>query len=109
MRITVRLPEELMAAVDERAETEDRSRSAAIRRVLEKEFGLEKAGRRKGNLSVTVQPVRSTVAKPAPEPGLVLAGRPQCEGCRGPLRMMKGKLICCRIGCSREGQVQGEA
>lgn len=30
-----------------------------------------------------------------------------CRGCEGDLRQMKGKWVCCKIGCGLEGQEQG--
>jgi hypothetical protein len=112
MLIGIRIWPELVALVDEQAETEGRTRSAVIRRLVAERLGWEKPRRGKTNLQVAPvrpQPVKPATVKPVPMSQPVLAGRPQCEGCRGPLRMMKGKLVCCRIGCSREGQAQGEA
>jgi hypothetical protein len=66
MFVSMRMPVELVAAVDERAAAEGRSRSAVLRRLAEEEFGWEKQLRGKNNLQVTVK------QQPAPEPQRVV-------------------------------------
>jgi hypothetical protein len=65
MFVSMRMPVELVAAVDERAASEGRSRSAVLRRLAEEEFDWERSRRGKTSLQVAVK------QQPAPEPAKV--------------------------------------
>lgn len=112
MWVSVRMSDELVAVVDKWAAEEDRTRSAVIRRAVEERSGTLRANRSTVPVEQPVVKAALVVSKPQPaEPTADPAPQPQkeCRACEGPLRMVKGKWVCCRIGCSLEGQVQGVA
>jgi hypothetical protein len=64
--------------------------------------GVESAGpaeRSGGGVGVSVVRAGEPEEKPAPA----------CRACEGTLRVIKGKLVCCVVGCSMEGVEQGAA
>jgi hypothetical protein len=101
--VSIRITDELVSEAEKVARREDRSRSRVLlrwlRRGYESEVPRTAAEYEQAHPEVNQRPAGPVPEMPTPER--------QCKACEGPLRLMKGKWVCCKIGCSLQGQVQG--